>query len=218
VVHLLITSELVACHISQLEMGSYRLSLKLCDSFMIDVPGILLVYPPIIVDGYSPSQGPVIGGTRIYLRGRGFLVMQNDTLCRFSGTDSAPAHVVLCVHPHTGSPGTDVIIKFNQWIGFKENSSCIINNIYARETIEAPSSMMRCKVPIIINGNKVVYTISSTVSTILSISITFNGGDYHHTGFALHYSFEPQVYELDPSAGPRRGGNVVYVKGSNFDH
>jgi len=53
---------------------------------------------------------------------------------------------------------------------------------------------------------------------MLLISITFDGVDFHQVDFAFYYTFEPQVYEYNPVAGPRLGGNLVYVKGCNFDH
>ncbi|CAN0054030.1 unnamed protein product, partial [Heterosigma akashiwo] len=104
----LLSPELVVCRAPQAPVaGAVNVSLYMEDLGLSE--SLTFTYITVSVSAFAPREGPVDGGTSVFITGEGFSLM-GDIVCEFSGQVVGARRVsdteIICVTPAADSPGT----------------------------------------------------------------------------------------------------------------
>ncbi|MBJ7387853.1 MAG: IPT/TIG domain-containing protein, partial [Sphingomonadaceae bacterium] len=198
------------------------------------------ILPPPSITSVSPNVGPVSGGKTVTITGAEF---QNATSVRFGGIDATSftidsATQITAVTPAAGSASAvDVEVTNATGTGKSVGGFSYLSgpSIAGVGTNAGPTTGGTSVAIFGVNLDNATVTFGGVPATITSnsstqidvtsppnslgmtaIEVTTSGGTATRASGFQYYA-QPVVTSITPSGGPRTGGTIVTITGTNFD-
>ncbi|MFO0112862.1 MAG: IPT/TIG domain-containing protein [Sphingomonadaceae bacterium] len=198
------------------------------------------ILPPPSITSVSPNAGPVSGGKTVTITGAEF---QNATSVRFGGIDATSftidsATQITAVTPAAGSASAvDVEVTNATGTGKSVGGFSYLSgpSIAGVGTNAGPTTGGTSVAIFGVNLDNATVTFGGVPATITSnssnqidvtsppnslgmtaIEVTTSGGTATRASGFQYYA-QPVVTSITPSGGPRTGGTIVTITGTNFD-